>query len=106
MLNLTETVETSGPSKALQSPGRLVNSREKREKRKPEGVGDERRGQEIQEKVMKQQQQQRGLRQCVRDRRCVEVILTVRVGRLHNVWAASTNLLRPVAASRRPALST
>ena len=87
----------------------LCNSKKTSGQRKPEGLGSKSVGQENlgsqMQAVQQKTKEQRGLRQCVGDERCGEAVLTVRVRRLHNVWA-STNLLKPVGLDTRPAVST
>lgn len=73
------------------------------------------RGTESLEKLVCQTQQQSTKRQpslrrqaglCSGDKRCGEAVLTVRVRRLHNAWASSTHLLKPLDADTRLAVST
>lgn len=68
------------------------------------------------EKLVCQTQQQSSKRQpslrrqqtglCSGDKRCGEAVLTVRVRRLHNAWASSTHLLKPLDADTRLAVPT
>ena len=45
-------------------------------------------------------------RECVGDKRCGDTILTVRVRRLHNMWASTYHLMKPALPNRQLTLCT